>query len=339
MANTSKELKNYNKKIYSLLIWFTAIFSLLFCIQWYSLCNNLEEYKVEKQSQLENLKTLKTNLFDVSKYEKTKKIIVLNKENIEEINENLNRLAEEIYNEKNKAVTLIDKDIDRLNLYMAIGIGFLALFGIFVPLVINFLSYDDLKENQKNINSDLVLINDEVVALKKITDEIPDKKVISTAIEKSNDLLEKTKQIDEIKIKTDDVLPKISTISLQIAINRLFNVSSIAVRKLIRGDNTMYLSLFGQIKDELIKCKEDNLHKINSHSSLKQTLQDFSEMLQVEQFRFSTILQKRKLDIQFTNLAHNIDNLIISETENEGENYEVTIRTLEKIITILEKEK
>jgi hypothetical protein len=38
-------------------------------------------------------------------------------------------------------------------------------------------------------------------------------------------------------------------------------------------------------------------------------------------------------------LAHNIDNLIISETENEGENYEVTIRTLEKIITILEKEK
>ena len=48
---------------------------------------------------------------------------------------------------------------------------------------------------------------------------------------------------------------------------------------------------------------------------------------------------KRKLDIQFTNLAHNIDNLIISEAENEGENYEVTIRTLEMIITILEKEK
>jgi cell division septum initiation protein DivIVA len=337
MANTSTELKNYNKKIYSLLIWFTAIFSLLFCIQWYSLCNNLEEYKVEKQSQLENLKNVKTNLFDVSKYEKTKKIIILNKENIEEINGNLNRLAEEIYNEKNKAVTLIDKDIDRLNLYMAIGIGFLALFGIFVPLVINFLSYDDLKENQKNINSDLTSINKEVIDLKKLTDKMPEKKVVDDAIEKSNNLLEKTKQIDDIKTKTDDVLPKISTISLQIAINRLFNVSTIAVRKLIKGDNSMYISLFVQIKDELTKCKKDNLHQINSHSSLKQTLKDFSEMLQVEQFRFSTILQKRKLDIQFSNLASNIDTLIISEPDNETKNYDTTIGTLEQIIAILEE--
>lgn len=339
MSNTSTELKNYNKKIYSLLIWFTAIFSLLFCIQWYSLCNNLEEYKVEKQSQLQNLKNVKTNLFDVSKFEKTKKIIILNKENIEEINGNLNRLAEEIYNEKNKAVTLIDKDIDRLNLYMAIGIGFLALFGIFVPLVINFLSYDDLKENQKNINSDLTSINKEVIDLKKLTDEMPEKKVVDDAIEKSNNLLEKTKQIDDIKTKTDDVLPKISTISLQIAINRLFNVSNIAVRKLIKGDNSMYLSLFVQIKDELTKCKKDNLHQINSHSSLKQTLKDFSEMLQVEQFRFSTILQKRKLDIQFSNLASNIDTLIISEPDNETKNYETTIGTLEQIIAILEEQK
>jgi hypothetical protein len=337
MENTSTELKNYNKKIYSLLICFTAIFSLLFCIQWYSLCNNLEEYKVEKQSQLQNLQNVKTNLFDVSKYEKTKKIFILNKENIEEINGNLNRLAEEIYNEKNKAVTLIDKDIDRLNLYMAIGIGFLALFGIFVPLVINFLSYDDLKENQKNINSDLTTITEEVIELKKLTDEMPEKNVVNDAIEKSNNLLEKTKQIDEIKTKTDDVLPKISTISLQIAINRLFNVSTIAVRKLIKGDNSMYLSLFEQIKDELIKCKEDDLHKINGHSSLKQTLKDFSEMLQVEQFRFSTILQKRKLDVQFSNLANNLNTLVISESYNEIENYETTIGTLEKIIAILEE--
>ncbi|WP_298136366.1 hypothetical protein [Flavobacterium sp.] len=300
------------------------------------MCNNLEEYKVEKQSQLENLKTLKTNLFDVSKYEKTKKIIVLNKENIEEINENLNRLAEEIYNEKNKAVTLIDKDIDRLNLYMAIGIGFLALFGIFVPLVINFLSYDDIKQNQNKIDFELTKITKEVNDLKEITDKIPDENVVNDAINKSNDLLEKTQQIDDIKTKTDDILPKVSTISLQIAINRLFNVNSIAVRKMIKGDNTMYLSLFGQIKDELIKCKEDNLHNINGHSSLKQTLADFSEMLQVEQFRFSTTLQKRKLDIQFTNLAHNIDNLIISDAGNEVENYEVTIRTLEMIVIILE---
>jgi hypothetical protein len=166
---------------------------------------------------------------------------------------------------------------------------------------------------------------------------MPEKNVVNDAIEKSNNLLEKTKQIDEIKTKTDDVLPKISTISLQIAINRLFNVSTIAVRKLIKGDNSMYLSLFEQIKDELIKCKEDDLHKINGHSSLKQTLKDFSEMLQVEQFRFSTILQKRKLDVQFSNLANNLNTLVISESYNEIENYETTIGTLEKIIAILEE--
>jgi len=337
MGANSTEIKNYNKKIYCLLICFTAIFSLLFCIQWYTLCSNLKDYKTEKESQLENLKNTKTNLFDVNKYEKSKKVIVLTKENIEEINSNLNKLAEEIYSEKNKAVTLIDKDIDRLNLYMAIGIGFLALFGIFVPLVINFLSYDDLKENQKNINSDLTSISTEVKNLKLITDELPEKKEIADAIQKSNELLDKTKEIDDIKTKTDDVLPKISTISLQIAINRLFNVSNVAIRQLIKGDSTMYLSLFEQIKDELTKCKDDALHQIGSHNSLKQTLKDFSEMLQVEQFRFSTILQKRKLDIQFSELSDNLDNLGNSNSENEKTNYETTIKTLKSITDILKE--
>lgn len=325
--NTSTNVQYYNKNIFYVFIAFASIFSILFGIQWYTVNSSIKEYKLEKERQSNSLMRTKTNLLDVTKLESLKNLdyVVIKKKDLKEINENLNLLAEEIYSEKNQAVNLIDKDIDRLNLYMAIGIGFIAILGIFVPILVNFLSHDDLKEKQKNLDLEFINLNDKVK-------DFPKKDDIQSAIDKSNILLSKSNEIDEIKRKTDNISPKISTISLQIAINRLFNVSPTAISKIARSGNCiLYKSLFEKVKSELEKCKSDDLHSVNNQS-LNETFLDFSEMLLEEKFKFNTYLKKRNLVTDFDLLSSSLITLGSSNEDNEILNYENTIDIMDRII-------
>src|SRR5690606_27831743 len=143
-----------------------------------------------------SLKNIKTNLLDVSKLKEENGVIKIQKSDVITINDNLNKLSEEIFNERNKAETIIDKDIDRLNLYMALGIGFIAILGIFVPLLINYLSYDELKDNQNRLD------NSYQDLLTK-TKDLPDSADLSKVIEDSKQLLGKSEQIEKLRVATE----------------------------------------------------------------------------------------------------------------------------------------
>lgn len=322
MGNESKN-NSHNKSILTLLIVFILLFLSLFGFQWYSLCGNLKEYKLEKNSQLNILANTKTNLIDVTKLEKSKNLIIIKKEDLVQINENINRLAEEIYNEKNKATTIIDKDIDRLNLYMAIGIGFISIIGIFVPVITNFLSHDDLKEKIKILQENTKNLDSEE---------------LEKAIKNANEALSKSATIDGIKDNLDDVIPKVSTISLQIALNRINNMTSIAIKNIrLHKDNTLFDELFKHLKEELNKCKEDKNHSISQNKPLIETLKDFIQMFNDEKIRFVSILNKKSLDIEFDNLSLGLQKLIKSKKEDEEKIYEEITSTIDKILDIFKK--
>lgn len=330
MGTEKNEHKSHNKLILSVLIVFIVLFVLLFSFQWYSLCDNLKEYKLEKESQFNTLANTKTNLIDITKLEKSKNLIIIKKEDLIQINENINRLAEEIYNEKNKAATIIDKDIDRLNLYMAIGIGFIAIIGIFVPVITNFLSYDDLKEKIKEEQNKLKEVQDKTKNL--------DNEELEKAIKNANEALSKSAAIDGIKDNLDDVIPKVSTISLQIALNRINNMTSIAIKNIrLHKDNSLFDELFKHLKEELNKCKEDKNHSISQNKPLIETLKDFVQMFNDEKIRFVSILNKKGLDLEFDNLSLGLQKLIKSKKEDEENIYEEITSTIDKILDIFKK--
>lgn len=328
MMSIKKENNSYNKSILSLLLAFIVLFLLLFGFQWYSLCSNLKEYKVEKDSQLNKLENTKTNLIDITKLEKSKNLIIIKKEDIVQINENINQLAEEIYSEKNKAATIIDKDIDRLNLYMAIGIGFISIIGIFVPVVTNFLSHDDLKHRLSRLEVKIDIVEPKIEAI-KIED-------LDKAVSNANEAIQKSSLIDGIKARTDEIIPKVTTISLQITFNRLINMTSFAIKNIrINNDYSLFNELFNHLKEELNNCKNDENHSINESKSLKETLSDFIQMFNNEKIRFVSILDKKGLDLEFNNLSLGLSELIKSDKENENKFYEEIISTIDKILEII----
>ena len=174
---SSNEKRNFDLQS-RIFVGFACCFICLFAFFWWKSTENLNSYKIEKDKQYNHLAKIKTNLIDVDNIKQKDSLMVLNKEAIIEINNNLNLLAEEIFNERNRAESIIDKDIDRLNLYMAVGIGFMTLFGIFVPILVNILSVNDLREKLK---------------------EMPNKKTIDSLISNTQKALDKSESIDTVK--------------------------------------------------------------------------------------------------------------------------------------------
>jgi hypothetical protein len=291
-------------------VGFAFCFVCLFTFFWWQSTDNLNSYKVEKDKQYNHLVKIKTNLIDVDKIQQKDSLILLDKEAIIEINNNLNLLAEEIFNERNRAESIIDKDIDRLNLYMAVGIGFMTLFGIFIPILVNLLSVNDLKEKLKELTSNT-----------------------EKALAKSESIDTIKENLENIKIDINKINPEISTITLQIAINRLFNLSPSAIAKISRkGDFSLYANLFENIKQELQKCNSNQNHTIISSTSIRDTLNDFSEMLVNEKTQFNTFLDSRKILDNYTNLSASLKQLSNSTIENENDNYQTVCSQIENLI-------
>lgn len=296
MSNTSTtEHHHHNRLIKRLLIGFLAIFSILFVIQWISLFSSIQNIKQETVTINSSIKKVKTNLIDISSLKQDSLTFTFDKKDIQIINSNLNALASEIYNEKNRAESIIDKDIDRLNLYMALGIGFIAILGVFIPILVNILTNDDLKRKQEGLSEDLGKTKDELgiiasnaIAAKEKADKI-DLNALDAAVEKS-------KEIDGLKEKSDKVIPKLTIITLQIAIHRLFNISSLALSKIAKNpkDNSLFIELFEDVQNAIQYCKE-GLLIIEDTKILQQTLMDCKELIIEEEYKFTTFGKSRDL--------------------------------------------
>ena len=310
MGNTNNTKHPYNTLILRILIGFLIVFAILFGVQWYCLNKAIKEGNDKRIEVLNSLKDAKTNLIDVSHLPNDSINIVLNKKDIEEINSSLNSLATEIYSEKNRAESIIDKDIDRLNLYMAIGIGFIAILGVFVPFLVNVLSNEDLKRKQ------------EIIANKI---ELNDRKI--------DEAIKKSAEIDDLKGKTEELLPKITVVSFQIAIHRLFTVSPLAISEISRtSDNSLFKELFENVKIELGTCSKNITLVIEENVGMQQTLKDFSKMLKVEDYKFKTFLKTRNIVSELEELSNQMKELAECKKDEQEDKYKKANETFDSFI-------
>ena len=314
----------YNRFIKNFTVIILSVIILLFVCQWISLHKDFASFKKESDEQIVILENSKTNLIQLEDVEQDSLNYIFKAADIEKINNNLNALASEIYQERNKAEAIIDKDIDRLNLYMAIGIGFLALLGVFVPILVNVLSNDDLKKKLEVFQIKIEKYEGEIGKIDESIGEI-NSKVDGIDKDKINKAVENSKLIDSLKKDSDEIIPKLSVISLQITIHRLFNVSSLSLSKTREESKELFKNLFENIKDRLVQCQKDEKLKIYNSDIMKQTLIDFADLINDESFKFTNYLTSRNIDEKI--LVEHLRILSNSDENNQVDNYNLVIQS------------
>lgn len=306
--------------------WFLIIFTILFAIQWCLVNNQLSTIKEQNRQKLDTL--IKLNSNDELKFCKTKEVkYFIDAEELVKVDNKIKSLSKEVYSETHRAESIIDKDLDRLNLYMAIGIGFMTLLGIFVPVLVNIISVQDLKEKQNNLESMHNILKSKTDSLD--TDELKE------AIENAKKAKENSGEIEKLLSVSNEILPKISTLSLQISINRFFNMNASYLQEFaLKGSYERYTNLLGIINVELTKCKDDELHKIYEDVSLKDTISDFSRILNDERFVFATYISIPEISNKFIELSSSLNKLALSTQENQATNYDAVTLKIEQLINL-----
>jgi len=311
-----------------------CILILISCIQWWCINDNISKIKNQNEIAYQKIATAKKNgNFKIEYTKLNKKQVLIDPKEINKINEHIDYLAEEVHKESNRAESIIDKDLDRLNLYMTIGIGFMTLLGIFVPLLINVLSVQDLKEKQK-------LILDKFKDVEpKISSAIQN---ATTAIASSNSALEKSQQVDGLVTKIENletaassIAPQLCNLVLQNAIARFFNISAIVLTNAYKTNSYQdFVNLLSAIKSAFSVCKLESTHIIVDNESFEHTISDFILFLETEKFRFQSVFSTRAENNEFQKLILLLKELKASTVNNEAQNYDNVSDQLEVISNI-----
>lgn len=291
-----------------LLVFLGLLMVLLLSAQWFHLNKNIRAYKTQQDEELRHIQKLKGGvLMNLSQIKEGDSVVEIEITDIEEINNKFDYLVDYVDSNTNRAESIIDKDLDRLNLIITVGIGLLGLLGVFVPLAVNVISAQDLRSTIDDIQ---LKIEDH----KKFQKEF------------SEGMLKLTEDYNK-------AVPEITTLILQNAIGRFFNISPLIITRLSRNeDRDYFIELLDSIKLAFLHCDGDTNHVISKNGFLKSTIKDFRRFILNEKFNsvnFSiTIVEK------FRELSQLLG--VLSEA-NEVEQGEAHIQVRHKIDEIIEE--
>ena len=330
---------NYNKTLFWISIIFYISFILLFYCRWEKTNEEISEIKKDNQEFFEKIQTQKNyGPFVLETKDLNKKQVLIETKEIDKINNHINNLSEKVYEEYHRAEKVINNDIDRLNTYMAIGIGFMTLLGVFVPILINILNHQDLREKQQQLTNKMGEIE---TAINDIpTQEIETAKTNSeTAINKSNEALQSSARVADLTTKVESVekvikesFPKISTLILQSAIVRYFNLVPYLQGK--RGnDGTHFIDLIKSIKVGFNGCSTEDSISIVNDDYYQSIIRDFIRY--IEEPRIISSFSNRKTTDLFFELAEILKCFLSSTNENEEENCTKITKKLDEIINAI----
>ncbi len=327
-------MKHSSTKI---LLWLTPIFfiiiTILFYCHWKSINKNITEIKEQNKGYYEKLAEKKNyGPFQIDYKSLNKKQVVIDPVEIEKINNHIKVLTEEVQKETNRAESIIDKDLDRLNLYMAVGIGFMTLLGIFAPILINILSVQDLREKQQQIQEEFGELKKKDIdkAIKNAEKAISES---TTAIEKTKNLDSLSQKIDDVEKKAKENLPDVCNLILQNAIFRFFNVSSFILTEAHRkGNYNEFINILEAIKGGFEKCKNEKEHNIDNNNSFKFIIADFIIHLNSERFKVHPVFSEREDYNVFDVLIQELLKLQNSKDEDKEGNYINVIRQIQEVV-------
>lgn len=324
---------NYIKPLFIISILFFLFIAGFYYIHWRSLNANILEIKEQNRKYYEHLLTIKNyGPFQIDFKQINKKQVIIDPTEIEKINTHIKVLTEEVYKETNRAESIIDKDLDRLNLYIGVGIGFLTILGIFVPVLTNVLSVQDLRDKLGHITKNIDKMEKMEPKIEKaIFNSNTAIQNASTALAESKKVSELSSNINKIEKKTNEVIPKLNNIALHNSISRFFNISSIVITKAMRIQNyDGFINILIPIKNGFEECKNGN-HSELENSSFKTIIDDFILFLQTDRFRLQSIFDKN-LQKSFDELIILLNKLKNSSDDNENLNYQNLINKLDDII-------
>ena len=313
MGKTEPKYTNYVKILVRISIPVFGIMISLLVFLWCNLNSNINDIKEQNKKNYEKIASLKTiSSINIEFTPLNKKHVIIEPKEIEKINNHIKNLTEAVQDEKSRAETLIDKDLSRLGNYMAVGIGFMTLLGIFVPILINVLSVQDLRDKQK---------------------EIEDK--ADEALDNSSKLDNFSTKVDSIESKTGNITLGLCNLVLQNAIARFFNISSIVLTNAVREkDYQSFINLLEAIKNAFQSCQTDTNHVILENEQFSNTVQDFILFLETEKFRYQSVFSSKKEVEEFDNLIKHLGTLKGSNNNNESENYKALDGQIDIIINI-----
>jgi predicted nucleic acid-binding Zn-ribbon protein len=128
---------------------------------------NKNEQAISKSRQVNNpLKLLQTD---------STKIYKLKQEDLNKFNDHIDYLSDKVEGEVKRTQENNQYDIDRINTFLAIGIGLLAIIGGLLPLVINFFSRESLDKRMDTIQAEAKEIQTASNAAKLAADGANDK--------------------------------------------------------------------------------------------------------------------------------------------------------------------
>jgi len=145
------------------------------------------EQAISKSHQVNNpLKSLQAD---------STKTIKLKEEDLKKFNDHIDYLSDKVEGEVKRTQENNQYDIDRINTFLAIGIGLLAIIGGLLPLVINFFSRENLDNRMGNIEEEAKTIQNASNAAKLAADGANEK--AKAASDTVSGLEDKVKEADK----------------------------------------------------------------------------------------------------------------------------------------------
>lgn len=219
------------------------------------------------------LKNLKVN---------SKKQIRLKEEDLYRFNNHIDYLTEKVENEVKRSQENNQYDIDRINTFLAIGIGLLAIIGGLLPLVVNFFSRESLDKRMECIEDDAELIQlssseakrqaitakNEAAKATKNLGKIEEKvKSVNKGVEQLTSELEPLKKgLDAVKEATKKI-PYIDLLVFQNAVAKL--TSTDALKLFIGASRYTDVAAYLQNLISAIDSFDDDLFKNNTDFDAK----------------------------------------------------------------------
>jgi hypothetical protein len=313
--------KESNSSIYWATVSLLVVFVLMISLMWYNSHKQFSEFKKENRLNFEKIAfRAESEPFEIITHKSSDSTVVISTEEINKIGKYVNSLADEVKKESNRAESIVDKDIDRLNLYMAIGIGFMTLLGIFVPLLVNFNSGQDLRDKQNRIDEDLRTVKNK---FEGFDDDVKKLKNQSEIIEKLSE-------------STMRVLINDANSQLQNAVGRFYYVGQTLMARLIRDrDNSKLLTLITDIKTALINCNQLDGHLIENNVTFRNNIEDFIVFLQSEDLRLNVIFDRRSDNNVFQRLINDLQALLEPTGLSADDKYANVDQALVRLIELI----
>lgn len=322
-----------------------------------SIHGNIEDYKKEftVNDRLED-RNQGPLIFDDSNIDSLGNV-TLHEEDIKNLNEHIKFLSAGIEKEYVKTQELIDSDIERIGIMMAITIGILTLLLGILPFLSNLITRQDMREEVHQLNQNVNKADTATKKMGQLAERAQESATLAatnaetananamnaniaalSAETKAND---QTTRVEEISVRTEDMskqiaerLPKVTVMSVHVAISRLINVTNHIQNGAGTARSDYLIASVRAISKAISNCREEKIVP-SEEGFFSSALTDLYFAL--ENWSFAVAIYGRSILELKQTWQEEILNLFNSDREGADAAYEKLLNVMEEIINELNK--